>query len=154
MQQQRQITLNAIFSDVLSSLAFMLNDDGPIKPIPGAQWLEASISYYGPFNGTLFLRTCKGFSIELAANLLGVDPGDEAAEIQAEDAITEFMNIICGQFITTWYGSEQTFNLSIPTMRALPEFPHLDVADNEELVTMSVEGHPVQLAHVGDSNPV
>lgn len=145
MPQQKTATLAAIFSEVLANLAFMFNDDEAADPSPGELWFETHIGYRGSERGMLYLRCTMEFASLLASNLLGVDPQDEDAEAKAIDSVKEFMNIVCGQLITTWYGDDEVFDLTIPETTALAETPELNVEDNDNLTTMSVEGHRVQL---------
>lgn len=147
MQNQKTTTLTTIFSDVLANLAFMFNDDEPSEPAGGEVWMETTISYHGSESGSLRLSCPTEFAALLAANLLGIDPQDRDAETKAEDAVKEFMNIVCGQLITTWYGSEQVFDLTIPQTRMLMETPNFSASVEADTTHLSVEGHQVLLVH-------
>jgi CheY-specific phosphatase CheX len=146
MQQQKSATLTTIFSEVLANLAFMFTDEEQIELSPADAWLETVISYQGPTQGTLRFRCTTDFSILLAANLLGIDPQDEEADAKARDAVKEFMNIVCGQLVTAVHGSENIFNLTIPTITELPEAPDLHADDGSDSATLSVDGYLVQLS--------
>ena len=148
MLQQKAPVLTTVLSEVLANLAFMFTDDESAEPSPGDVWLETTISYRGPAQGTLKFRCPKDFSHLLAANLLGVDPQNENAESKGEDAAREFMNILCGQLITSLHGAEEVFDLSIPQSNEMSEMPDLSVEEGPESVTMSVEGYRVQLAYL------
>ncbi len=145
MPQQKTSTLAAIFSEVLANLAFMFNDEEDYDPCSGAAWLETTIEYRGPISERLRLYCTREFSVLLAANLLGVDPADDDAESQAEDAVKEFMNIVCGQLVTALHGTEPVFNLSIPQVTELPGTPDLNSSESNEAVNVSIEGHRVRL---------
>ncbi len=153
MQQQKTATLKAIFSEVLADLAFMFTDDEPGGAAPGEQWLETTIGYYGPACGTLHLSCTRAFCAGLAANLLGVSPDDDNAAAAAEDAVKEFMNIVCGQFITATHGTEEVFNLTIPTIVELYETPSSVGEGSSESTTLSIEGQLVQLLYHPDVDP-
>lgn len=149
MQEQKTATLTTTFSEVLANLAFMFTDEEPEEPSGDDLWLEALITYQGPVNGTLRFRCTRDFSRHLAANLLGLDAAEEITESQANDVAKEFLNIVCGQFVTATHGTEDVFDLTIPEIRELAEMPDLsDTNEVEgEVATMFVEGHPVQLAY-------
>jgi len=147
MQQQQTATLTTIFSEVLANLAFMFSDDEPAETPPGEVWLETTIGYQGPKSGNLCFWCTRSFSVLLAANLLGIDPDDADAESKADDAVKEFMNIICGQLVTALHGAEEVFQLSIPEIRELPESPELLDEPGAEESTLSVEGQRVHLAY-------
>ena len=143
MQESKTATLTEIFSDVLADLAFMSTHDEEVVSDAEARWLETSISYGGPTSGTLRLRCTKDFSVLLAANLLGAEAGVEA---KASDAVKEFMNIFCGQFVTAMYGTEEVYNLTIPRIEELPEAPELREDSGLESAVLSVAGHQVQVS--------
>lgn len=147
MPQQTTATLKTIFSDVLANLAFMFTDDEIPEPSPGDRWFETTIEYEGPRSGQLRFLCTPDFCVLLAANLLGVDPLTEEATQKSQDAVKEFMNIICGQFVTSVYGANDVYNLSIPEVRELPEAPELASSNVPEHATFCIDGHVVQLSH-------
>ena len=52
------------------------------------------------------------------------------------DALREFMNVVCGQFITACHGTDRVFNLSIPTAVECAESPQFNF-DDQQLVIPS-----------------
>ncbi len=152
MQDQQTATLATIFSEVLANLAFMFTDEEACQPPAGDLWLETTISYNGPITGTLRLRCTRDFSIRLAANLLGTDPDDPDTEQSSRDSVKEFMNIICGQFVTAAHGTEQVFGLTIPEIVELPGTPEFTTCEETDTSVVSVDGLLVQLSHLpGDT---
>lgn len=145
MQEQKTPTLATIFSEVLASLAFMFTEEDHVDLTEDESWLEITIGYDGPESGTLCLQCTRNFTILLASNLLGTNPDEIEAESAAEDAVKEFMNIVCGQFITAEFGTECVFSLTIPQIIELPQAPDLALNDGGNSSIMSVEGQPVQL---------
>ena len=144
-QEQKTATLATIFSEVLANLAFMFDDEEDREPASGEVWLETTIEYRGSVSGCLRFWCSRHFSALLAANLLGVDPSDDDAGAQGEDAVKEFMNIVCGQLVTAVHGADEAFNLTIPETRELAETPELDGGSAGEVASLSVEGHHLQL---------
>lgn len=151
MPQQKTPTLAAIFSDVLARLAFMFTDDLPAEPPAGGEWIEASVGYRGPVEGRLVLTCTREFCTVLASNLLGTDPEDPEADTKAEDAVKEFMNIACGQYVTAIHGTEAVFCLSIPAVRPAEAPPADDGGPQQAL--LSVDGHLVRLRHEAGPAP-
>jgi len=153
MLQQRTATIAAIFSEVLANLAFMFTEED-LPPSPeGDPWMETTIGYRGPACGSLSFLCTRGFARVLAANLLAIDPEDRDADAKAPDAAKEFMNIVCGQLVTTLHGPEQVFDISIPRNRPLNEGPDLMLSPGPESCTLSVEGFPVQLTFLPGVEP-
>lgn len=140
-------TLTTIVSDVLANLAFLFTDGDDAN---GAGTLETErvwhtrVSYYGPCAGTLCLTSPQAFAELLATNLLGLDRDDPDLPARAEDAVKEFMNILCGQFITTVHGSEDVFNLSIPSVEHDGSGP-LNTERGVATEVLCVEGIPLRL---------
>jgi len=147
MEPLTTTTLTTVFSDVLGDLAFMFSDGDEIDPSPATLWLETTIGYKGPATGMLKLWCPSEFGVLLAANLLGIDPEDDDAESKAPDAVREFMNIVCGQFVTAVHGTESVFDLTIPATRTLDQMPDFLGSDDEWASTLTVEGHCVQLTY-------
>lgn len=137
-----------IFSEVLANLAFMFTDEGEFVSDPDDQWLETTIDYNGPNTGTLILNCEREFSNTLATNLLGLDPEEQTEDRHALDATKEFMNIVCGQFVTAAYGSEDVYDLSIPEINTLEEAPDFSTNAEDETSILSVDGKPIQLIHI------
>lgn len=150
MPQPETVTLKAVFSEVLADLAFLFTDEVSADACPDPMWLESTIRYRqaagAPIGGILTLRCPAGFGRLLAANLLGLDPGDEEADVGAEDAVGEFMNIVCGQLITAMHGTQTAFNLTIPATHVLAGAPDLSDGEEDPAVSrLAVEGYPILL---------
>lgn len=153
MHDQTTEILTTIFSEVLADLAFMFTDEEPGDMTPGDRWLETTMGYRGRHTGVLRLRCTREFSMKLAANLLGLDTDDADTEHSAHDAVKELMNIVCGQFITAAFGTQELFNLTIPQVVELPEAPDLSAGDGTEESVLSANGQFVQLTHLPDQIP-
>ncbi len=146
-QQTQSQTLTTVFSDVLQTLAFLFTDDEPLQPSAGDVWLETNIAYRGPVSGGLRLWCTRPFSQTLAANLLGIDQPEDLSDQQSEDAVKEFMNVVCGQYVTSAYGSDAVFCLTIPDVAMLSESPDTQDITSDETVRFSVDGNAVVLIH-------
>lgn len=106
--------LTNVVLEVLGDLAFMVTDDRPAESPAGADWMQGEISYHGDARGTVRCWCTRGLAVRLAANLLGIEAEEGQAHLAAEDALREFMNVLCGQLVTAWHGRAGVFNLSIP----------------------------------------
>lgn len=134
--------LATIVGDVLGDLAFLVGDDERPEPPPGAVWLECCISYSGPLSGRLHCWCTRSFALQLAANLLGGSPDDDAALDGVGDALGEFMNVVCGQLVTAWHGTDPVFDLSIPTVSECDETPRVSLEQLDGTCALSVSGEP------------
>lgn len=138
--------ISRVLSEVLGDLAFMVAENDDVELMPGTVWLEGEITYEGPARGTLRMWCTRDFATRLAANLLGMEPDDGSAQIGGEDAVREFMNVLCGQVITAWYGHEAVFDLSIPTVSECVQIPESATGDGCQHCEVSIEGEPLLCA--------
>lgn len=135
--------LTTVVADVLGDLAFMVTDDGPVELPPGASWLQADISYHGEHTGNLKCWCTRELAIKLAASLLATEADAGEAQAAADDALREFMNVLCGQLVTAWHGTAGVFTLSIPTVREFLGTPELPAAERGHVCQLQVEGEPL-----------
>ncbi len=134
--------LGRLVFNVLSDLAFMVADEEPADwPIDEPR-LEGEISYQGPAGGTLRCWCTRTFALRLAANLLGLEPEDEKAQTAAEDAVRELLNVLCGQLVTAFHGTEAVFNMSIPRVQAGYQMPP-GALTGPDFCQFVVEGEPI-----------
>jgi hypothetical protein len=138
-----RLSLASVATAVLGDLAFMISDDEPGQP--GPVWLRGEISYDGPTQGTLYCWCTRGFAAQLAANLLGNETYGDDAGPETEDALREFMNVLCGQLVVAWYGKTDVFTLSIPTAVETAELPAQ--TDTDDYCQMPVNGTPLHFLH-------
>ncbi|MBN1344757.1 MAG: chemotaxis protein CheX [Phycisphaerae bacterium] len=147
MNKTTSPTLPKIFSNILSDMAFMFVAE-PDETAPAAKFtLKTRIGYSGPKSGTLELRCGGRFAAALAANLLGVEPNDSAADQGRLDALKELMNVVCGNFVTELYGADDLFELTIPEVTpVLPDEPDEPDAD-AEIHRFVAEDVLIELSH-------
>jgi len=142
--------LAEIVGDVLGDLAFLVGDDEHPEPPPDAVWMECGVSYRGPFGGTLRCWCTRDFAVQLAANLLGLGVDDDNVVDGIGDALGEFMNVVCGQFVTAAHGTDPVFNLSIPTAAECAETPRFEFDDYDLSCALAVSGEPFYCAYRRD----
>lgn len=135
--------LTTVVLDVLGELAFMVTDDEPAELPTGTVWMQGEVSYCGEVSGTLRCWCTRDFAARLAANLLGIELDEGEAQISAEDALREFLNVLCGQLVTTWHGTEGVFNLSIPSVHECMDAPKGVEAEADHTCRLSIEGEPL-----------
>ena len=138
-------TFETVICDVLGELAFMVSDDQSLEPPAGASWLEAEIRYVGPVQAIVRCCCTTSFARQLTANLLGLDAA-ECGDEDARDGLREFMNVLCGQLVTAWHGSEAVFNLSIPDVKTNADTAATRGSDSSTCV-LSVAGEPLYFSH-------
>ena len=135
--------LTSVVQIVLGDLAFMLTDEPPAELPAGTVWTQGEIHYVGQVSGTLRCWCTREFAARLAANLLGLEPDMGEAQVAGEDAVRELMNVLCGQLVTLWHGTQGVFKLTIPTVRECIGVPAVADAEARHVCRLSVEGEPL-----------
>ena len=143
----REEVLEDVFSDVMESLAFMFAERVDKEDLPSADGtiLAVGMRFAGPFAGTLALTVPEATCTELAANVMGMDPEDAAAEEHAADALREVLNVTCGQLLTALAGDEPVFDLSVPTAEQKPPAHWAAALEQPQTLAFLVDESPMLL---------
>ncbi len=114
MPEPTPALLTDILGQVLQESAFIFAepDDEP------ATWqgpvLTARIAFESTRGGTLRLVTTPAASAEIAANMLGIEPGEEA-DANGRAAVAELLNVLGGAFLTRYFGTTVPSQLGLPS---------------------------------------
>ena len=88
MRAKLEETMSQVTIDTLEKLAFMFAfPDESEEGRPGDSMVTGSISFTGPFSGTLIVTISIEVLQELAANMLGLDDGEETTQEHRSDAL-------------------------------------------------------------------
>ena len=115
MRAKLEEIMSQVTIDTLEKLAFMFafSDEGEEDPT-GDSTIAGSVSFTGPFSGTLVMTMSIEALKELAANMLGFDDGEETTQDHRFDALKETMNVICGNLLPAISGDEVVFDIGVP----------------------------------------
>ncbi len=115
MRAELEERMSQVAIDTLEKLAFMFafSDEGE-EGRPGDSMVAGSISFTGPFSGTLAVTISIELLQELAANMLGLDDGEETTQDHQSDALKETINVICGNLLPAIAGDEVVFDIGVP----------------------------------------
>jgi len=113
-------SIQLVAADTLEKLALMyLVEEDEASGAGGRPDRVVSVDFTGPFDGRLVVAADDGFLGELAANMLGLpDAADTVAE-QREDALKEFVNVLCGNLLSTVAGPGPIFSIGAPAVDPL-----------------------------------
>jgi CheY-specific phosphatase CheX len=110
--------LKRVMVTTLENFAFVFAeiDDSEQPPLdPAADYIAATVTFKGSSQcGELQIAIPVDLCREIAANVLGLEPG-EVAEPETMDAIKEWSNIVAGALTADLFGVEKTFALSAPS---------------------------------------
>lgn len=152
--------LEAQLAEMLSDAAFMMADALDEEPEPWeGDVLQVVLAFSGAGEGRLVLSGDTEFGAVLAANLLGLEPDDPAAQDRQGDGMGEFLNILAGGVMREVFGAEAVYDLAPPKVSVVSpdeaEAAHAGaaatagvLADIEYRVVLSLfsEGAPAQPA--------
>ncbi len=81
---------------VFEEMTFMFLEplDEP-EPWPG-EGVLARLAFHGPESGEMLLAAEPDLAVEIAANLLGMEPDSPDAEASKESAVSEMLNVLAG----------------------------------------------------------
>ena len=107
--------LEEVLGQVLQEAAFVFAEpaDEPEGWAPPV--VTAEIAFESVRGGVLRLAVPPRGAVEIAANMLGVDPGDPEAEEHGRAAVAEILNVIGGAFVTRFFGTKVPTQLGLPT---------------------------------------
>ncbi|ERP31719.1 hypothetical protein [Chitinivibrio alkaliphilus] len=94
-----------------------LLDEGATPDVATWDAQGAAVSYEDEdktVHGEVHLWYPPGISTIAAANMLGIDEGDERAVSKGDDALREILNIVAGNVLSSIYGEDILFNLTVP----------------------------------------
>lgn len=141
METNPNTLLAQVFCDVIENQAFMFGDivEDEIPEEPENDYVLASMTFSGHMNGRLEVAVPVSMSAEIAANVLGIDPDDPAVESDAEDAIKELLNVVCGNLLTQLAGEKPVFDLSVPEVSRLDEASWKEMASDKNTKAVDVD---------------
>lgn len=147
MNQENLAMLETVFTNCLENIAFMFCEkvEAMDDEAFDTDFARGTISFNGPVNGSITLIIPRDMGKELAANTLGIETSDPAILDQADDAIGELLNVICGQFLTTAKGTGPVFDLTVPKIRLMTRQDVLDAKNDPEHLLLRADDNPVIL---------
>lgn len=137
-------TLGEVTVEILERFAFMLGDPAEANAapaLPTTAWI-ATMTFTGPRNGTLGLATTAALARQMAANLFGREP-NEVSDDEAADALKEFLNVACGDYLHELEGNEPIYDLSAPVVTPADRAALAARLSGRPQFALNVEGQPL-----------
>ena len=136
--------LGEVTVEILERYAFMLGDPpeaGTVLALPEIAWI-ATMTYTGPRCGGIGLATTPALAHQMAANLFGRELGENTDE-EADDALKEFLNVTCGDYLHALAGNEPIYDLSAPAVVTADRDALRARLAGREQFALNVEGQPL-----------
>jgi CheY-specific phosphatase CheX len=131
-----QEMLEKVIASVLEEAAFIFAERSDESWGAEDTIVCASLKFSGEKNGTLYIAATSEFTGILAANLLGLEMGEEDTSIYGDDAIKELTNIVGGELLSMWLGAQSHYEMGVPVVEKKSIDGHLKLM---ETMTSSVE---------------
>ena len=123
-----------VTAETLEKLVFMFAS--PYEPENSTEEdpdIGVSVSFTGPFSGTLGMKVSGKVLSEITVNMLGVDDEDEITIEDQNDALKETINILCGNILPAIAGKQAVFNIGAPEI--IQEGEDIKENNGEELAS-------------------
>ncbi|MBN1824780.1 MAG: hypothetical protein JW958_00855 [Candidatus Eisenbacteria bacterium] len=121
-------TLREVTARVLEEASFVFTEPVDDGSFPAGDVLETTLAFGGPDpdrdSGRLVFAATPAFSIDLAANLLGIEPDDPDAADKGRDGLKELLNMIGGVLMSEWFGADAICSLGIPDAAVVSREEH------------------------------
>ncbi len=116
---QTREKLQDVLSQTMEDAAFIFTEPPDEDLEEEDEVVEAMLSFDGTREGVVRLSVPYPLSIELAANLLGLEPEDPDVAEMGESAVGEFLNIFAGPLMESLFGVEDICGLGAPEVRLI-----------------------------------
>ncbi|MBI5685797.1 MAG: chemotaxis protein CheX [Verrucomicrobia bacterium] len=140
-------TLVEVAIEVLERYAFMLGDPPGTKGgpavLPEPSWI-VTISFTGARAGGIGVVVSPGLARQAAANFYE-DPQTEDGDEQAQDAVKELLNIVCGNYLHRVERNGRIVNLTTPSLQVATLEAATRYVNGKPQAMLAVEGHPLLL---------
>ena len=137
--------------DVFESLSFMFGEAIDLDEVDSESesFINVSISYKGNRAGAVFLIVSDETAKILTYNILGVDEDEEDLPSESYmDALKELLNTICGQFITSMFGDEPVFDLTVPETKIISLDEWQKSVDSGNFLPLNVDDEPILIKSI------
>lgn len=115
--------LGGVLSQVLEDAAFVFAEPADEPERWDAPTLQATLDFESVRGGRLRLLAAPSVGVELAANMLGLEPSDPEANENGLAAVAEILNVIGGAFVTRLFGTNVPSQLGLPVPESLGRPP-------------------------------
>lgn len=148
MNEANKPVLLEVLTEILEQFAFVFVEEepGPVEPPENDAPLLAEISFSSQrLSGKLVLAASQPLCLEVAQNVLGEDDQGSLPWNASRNALQEVVNIACGNILARLYGTQEMFELSVPTCKEISAERWRKLAQQEGTIQLSAEEEPLVL---------
>lgn len=150
LEPEPYVTIRRVFGEVIEKFTFMITEDISAKLLeaPKSFLIQGKTVFQGGVDGEMVLALGKDTSLEMAANLLALDPNDPLLEKRYEDVLAEVQGILCGNILSALEGIRIVVDLSPVEVCAIDQDQWDCIAEDPETLGFRIEGQNVLLKFV------
>ena len=137
--------------DVFESLSFMFGEAVDLDEVESdlESFINVTIFYKGDRAGLINLIVSAETANSLAYNILGIDADEVDLPIESSmDALKELLNTICGQFLTSRFGDEPVFDLTVPETKIILLDEWQESVDSGNFLALNVDDEPILIKSI------
>lgn len=145
MNDENNEILIKVCCDVFENLSFMFGEtiDLDDAESDSDEFILATMAFKGDKAGSVELVVPSETADILAYNILGIDEDEDLPPGSALDALRELLNTICGQLMTTLFGDQPIFDLTVPETKTITLEEWDRLVESEQYLAISVEDEPI-----------
>ena len=147
MQSSTKDQLSHTFLEVVEQLTFMFGEQMSKDELDaeGTEFIVASMSFEGDLAGHLSVAVPVDITVEIAANILGLEPEEVEPEFMRRDALAEMLNVVCGHVIMALEGTDANFKLKSPETKTVDEDMFNKMMLSDDFIGFMLDDNPVFL---------
>jgi len=119
MTERLADALARIACEILEEAAFVFAQQRDFSPPENGEFVVATLPVSGAVTGLVGLAMQPPLGAEVAANLLGVEPGDPEADARVSDAVGELLNMLAGSLAAQTSAASERWTLGSPHTRVV-----------------------------------
>lgn len=147
MKPEHAETVAQVFRDVLEKLAFMFVEQVEKEDVekgPG-NYVAAKMGFTRDLTGSLAMAVPAAMCPIIAANVLGLDEGEDQVMKEALDALKELLNVACGNILTAIAGESAIMDLSVPKVSKLNDESYQEFLEDPDTLAFETDDGTVLL---------
>lgn len=144
MSKNEQELIFKVLRKVAEEFAFMFVEEPEEEVEATPPYIKSNIGFNNHIRGEIEMIAPKDLCKVLVSNVLGLDELPEEDEESGElDALCEFLNIFCGNFITEKIGTEAVYDLRPPKANVIPTEEWDKLKNDEEYCVFLLDDYPL-----------
>lgn len=146
MKEMDKGLIKKVLTDVAQEFAFMFADDLLEQQEVNPPYIKAEMFFWGPYTGKAVIVSPEDLCKAMMNNVLGIGEEETDIEVEPKDALCEFLNIFCGNFLTALAGVEPIFELQPPSANEIQEEEWEKLKQDTNFIELSLDDYPIYIS--------